>query len=424
MVRRRHSSACSAPSSASLNAFQAIATQKTSGIGAVAGGISEALVTTAFGLLVAIPAVMTFNYFTNKVEAFDVEMDNSSSELVDYFIKQSHRVSSIACRSSAREYICEITESGSGGRQRSGRRQRIPAARRIAEAAGCRNDRTGKQLMAIKKREEGKKVNSNINVTPMVDVMLVLLIIFMVITPMLNNKVNVTLPVATQRRSWTTPTRKTPLRSRSLATAGHIPGRRSSGTERSGPEGGRSRGEEDGSVGDKSFTCAPMCARTTARSWTVDRCPRTGGVSQLGLLTENAGTVVAAGSEPGSLAAGLRRQSKEISNGNEWSVVQAELSSDINVTPLIDVLLVLLIIFMVIVPVTPEGLETLVPQPPKNPQQDQPNDRTIVVQVISQGAALPQYKINDQTFARADIAPELAEDLCDAAGEGDVREGR
>ena len=50
--------------------------------------------------------------------------------------------------------------------------------------------------MGINKREEGKKVNSNINVTPMVDVMLVLLIIFMVITPMLNNKVTVTLPVA------------------------------------------------------------------------------------------------------------------------------------------------------------------------------------------------------------------------------------
>jgi biopolymer transport protein ExbB/TolQ len=74
-----------------LNAFQQIATQKTSGIGAVAGGISEALVTTAFGLLVAIPAVMTFNYFTNKVEAFDVEMDNSSSELIDYFLKQGRR---------------------------------------------------------------------------------------------------------------------------------------------------------------------------------------------------------------------------------------------------------------------------------------------------------------------------------------------
>ena len=74
-----------------LNAFQQIATQKTSGIGAVAGGISEALVTTAFGLLVAIPAVMAFNYFTGRVESFDVEMDNSSSELVDYFIKQSHK---------------------------------------------------------------------------------------------------------------------------------------------------------------------------------------------------------------------------------------------------------------------------------------------------------------------------------------------
>jgi biopolymer transport protein ExbD/biopolymer transport protein TolR len=52
--------------------------------------------------------------------------------------------------------------------------------------------------MAIAKRDEGKKVNSNINVTPMVDVMLVLLIIFMVITPMLNNKVNVDLPTAAQ----------------------------------------------------------------------------------------------------------------------------------------------------------------------------------------------------------------------------------
>ena len=51
--------------------------------------------------------------------------------------------------------------------------------------------------MAQAVRAEGKKVNSNINVTPMVDVMLVLLIIFMVITPMLNNKVNVDLPKVT-----------------------------------------------------------------------------------------------------------------------------------------------------------------------------------------------------------------------------------
>ncbi len=71
-------------------------------------------------------------------------------------------------------------------------------------------------------------------------------------------------------------------------------------------------------------------------------------------------------------------------------------------------LLVLLIIFMVIVPVTPARLRrTLVPQCPKNPRRDQPNDRTIVVQVVSNGAALPQYKINDQQFQRADITPEL-----------------
>ena len=57
---------------------------------------------------------------------------------------------------------------------------------------------------------------------------------------------------------------------------------------------------------------------------------------------------------------------------------------DINVTPMIDILLVLLIIFMVIVPVTPKGLDALVPQPPKDPQKQQPqNDRTIVVQVIN-----------------------------------------
>src|SRR5271157_1383322 len=71
-----------------LNAFKEISTQKATGLGAVAGGISEALVTTAIGLFVAIPAVMMFNYFSSKVEAFDVEMDNSSSELIDYFLKR------------------------------------------------------------------------------------------------------------------------------------------------------------------------------------------------------------------------------------------------------------------------------------------------------------------------------------------------
>ena len=74
-----------------LTAFKKINETKQAGLASVAGGISEALVTTAVGLFVAIPAVMMYNYFTSKVESFDVEMDNSSSELVDYFIKRSSK---------------------------------------------------------------------------------------------------------------------------------------------------------------------------------------------------------------------------------------------------------------------------------------------------------------------------------------------
>jgi biopolymer transport protein ExbD/biopolymer transport protein TolR len=84
--------------------------------------------------------------------------------------------------------------------------------------------------------------------------------------------------------------------------------------------------------------------------------------------------------------------------------------SEINITPMIDILLVLLIIFMVIVPVTPKGLETLVPQPPKNKTQDTDNQRTIVVQVLSNGAAAqPSYKINEDSFNKSDIEPKLQE---------------
>ncbi len=70
-----------------INAFRGMSSG-AGGIAAVSGGIAEALVTTALGLFVAIPAAWMFNYFTGVLERFSVEMSNSSSELVDFFIKK------------------------------------------------------------------------------------------------------------------------------------------------------------------------------------------------------------------------------------------------------------------------------------------------------------------------------------------------
>ncbi|MGH9898741.1 MAG: MotA/TolQ/ExbB proton channel family protein [Pyrinomonadaceae bacterium] len=72
-----------------IHAFGNMRNAESTGIAAVAGGISEALFTTALGLVVAVPAVWVFNYFTGKVDGFVVEMDNSASELIDYFLKNS-----------------------------------------------------------------------------------------------------------------------------------------------------------------------------------------------------------------------------------------------------------------------------------------------------------------------------------------------
>jgi len=71
-----------------IKAFQNMAATGSGGLGTVSGSIAEALINTAFGLLVAIPAVMMFNALTNRVEDMQVDITDSSTELVDYFMKE------------------------------------------------------------------------------------------------------------------------------------------------------------------------------------------------------------------------------------------------------------------------------------------------------------------------------------------------
>jgi biopolymer transport protein TolR len=83
-------------------------------------------------------------------------------------------------------------------------------------------------------------------------------------------------------------------------------------------------------------------------------------------------------------------------------------TADINVTPLIDVLLVLLIVFMVINPPTHKGLEALVPQPPPpNTNPPPPDDRTIVVQVQDARGGKPTLKINQTDVSWDDLGTQL-----------------
>ena len=75
-----------------INAFHGIEQAGGGGLAAVSGGIAEALVTTAAGIAVAVPAVMAFNYFTTRLERFQIEMSNSSAELLDFFLKKHEAV--------------------------------------------------------------------------------------------------------------------------------------------------------------------------------------------------------------------------------------------------------------------------------------------------------------------------------------------
>ncbi|HUR36470.1 MAG TPA: biopolymer transporter ExbD [Terriglobales bacterium] len=101
--------------------------------------------------------------------------------------------------------------------------------------------------------------------------------------------------------------------------------------------------------------------------------------------------------------------------------------AEINVTPLVDVLLVLLIIFMVITPLTPKGLEALIPQPPKDQKQQDTPERTIVVQVLKVPGNRPALKINqdDVTWEQlqnrlADIYKTRAEKVMFVKADGDL----
>ena len=96
-----------------ITAFTGMATGGTAGgLAGVSAGIAEALITTAFGLMVAIPAVWGYNYFTTKIENLTVEMTYPSKELIDYLIKS---VGSEFGRSIfTKEFQAQKAVSGSG----------------------------------------------------------------------------------------------------------------------------------------------------------------------------------------------------------------------------------------------------------------------------------------------------------------------
>ena len=73
-----------------MNSFLGIATMQSAGIGAVAPGIAEALITTAFGLVAAIPAAIAYNYFASRIDRFSGELDGFASEFIGTLAREGH----------------------------------------------------------------------------------------------------------------------------------------------------------------------------------------------------------------------------------------------------------------------------------------------------------------------------------------------
>ena len=284
--------------------------------------------------------------------------------------------------------------------------------------------------MAINVRDEGSKVNSNINVTPMVDVMLVLLIIFMVITPMLQNKVNIDLAKVTDPTAMPDADKEDAVVVAVTRDGKVYLGQNQVSMADLGP---KVADMLQNKTSKEIFMRADSRAQYSAVMEAIDNC-RTAGVDQVGLLTER----TQANQPPPNLHPPQARSNSPAFLRNVRAERKAKegiymamsmgggggLSHDINVTPLIDVLLVLLIIFMVIVPVTPTGLDALVPQPPKNPQKQQDNDRTIVVQVLyHSGAAARLQNQRDACHPRRP-GKQAFRHLRHARGKSYVHQGR
>jgi len=96
-----------------INAFRSIAATGSGGMSVVSGGIAEALVSTALGIFVAIPAVVAFNHFTGKIETFHVEMNRVSSQLVNCLFKipETKAPEAKTSKVNAREVMPEVVHA-------------------------------------------------------------------------------------------------------------------------------------------------------------------------------------------------------------------------------------------------------------------------------------------------------------------------